>query len=81
MCGMDSSASWHRSHGSHEVPAIGGRAKWIQDWTYLTCPDCGKKLRYLAQVPWSCISDGFVGALYVEICTDCRVVRVLHQQT
>ncbi|MDL2233461.1 hypothetical protein LJC63_07775, partial [Ruminococcaceae bacterium OttesenSCG-928-L11] len=71
----------YRSYGGDEAPTIGGMAQWIQDWTYMTCPDCGKKMTYLASIPWSCISDGFEGTLYIEICTDCRVVKVLHQQT
>ena len=70
-----------RSHGGYNVPTVGGMAEWIQDWTYMTCPTCGKKMRYLASIPWECISDGFEGTLYIEICTDCKVVKVLHQQT
>lgn len=71
----------YRSYGEFEVPTIGGMANWVQDWEYLTCPDCGKKMTYLASIPWSCVSDGMEGTLYIEICTACKVVKVLHQQT
>ena len=71
----------YRSYGGHRTPTIGGMAEWVQDWTYMTCPTCGKKMTYLASIPWECISDGFEGTLYIEICIDCQVVKVLHQQT
>lgn len=71
----------YRSYGDEEAPTIGGMAKWVQDWMYLTCPDCGKKMRYLFTIPWGCISKGFEGSLYFEICTDCQIVKVIHQQT
>ena len=70
-----------RSYGYPQEPAIGGIAEWIQDWTFMRCPDCNKKMKYLASIPWECISDGFEGKLYIEICTDCKVVKLLHQQT
>ena len=77
----EKAATPFRSHGGHRAPTIGGQAEWVQDWTYMSCPACGKKMRYLASIPWECISDGFEGTLYIEICTDCQMVKVLHQQT
>lgn len=59
---------------------IGGFASWVQDWKYLTCPDCGKPMRYLAQLHWSQIDDS-EGTLYIEICPECQVAGMLHQQT
>jgi len=70
-----------RSHGEFSVPTIGGMPNWIQDWIYLNCPDCGKKMTYIMSIPWDCIADGFEGTLYIEICIDCQVARVFHQQT
>lgn len=71
----------YRSYGGARIPTIGGLAEWIQDWTYMECPDCKKKMKYLASIPWESISGGFEGTLYIEICTDCKIVKVLHQQT
>jgi len=70
------------SHGADESAiTIGGFANWIQDFQYDACPDCGKTMRYFASVPWSALSDFSEGTLYLEICPDCRVISVIHQQT
>ena len=60
---------------------IGGFADWIQGFQYKTCPDCRKTMHYLASVPWAALSDYSEGDLYLEICTDCRVISAFHQQT
>ena len=70
-----------RAYGYPRAPTIGGMAEWVQDWIYMRCPDCDRKMKYLASIPWECISDGFEGTLYIEICTDCKTVKLLHQQT
>jgi hypothetical protein len=38
-------------------------------------------MRYFASVPWDALSDWAEGTLFLEICTDCRVVSAFHQQT
>lgn len=65
-----------------DVNTIGGFAYWIQDWEYRECPECGKKMKYLAQIHWdSIIRDGAEGTLFVEICPDCKIITMFHQQT
>ncbi|WP_414697436.1 hypothetical protein [Peptacetobacter sp. AB845] len=64
-----------------DVNTIGGFASWVQDWEYRECPECGKKMRYLAQIHWDTIEDFAEGTLYIEICTDCKVITMFHQQT
>lgn len=65
-----------------DVATIGGFAHWIQDCNIVTCPDCKKPMRYLAQLPWDILTDGGGdGSLYIEICPDCKKVSLQHQQT
>ena len=61
--------------------SIGGYAFWIQDCEIRRCPDCGKPMKYLAQIQWDTVLDGMEGNAYIEICKDCKVMAVLHQQT
>lgn len=76
----------------HEVPlfygafddtinTVGGFANWVQDWEYRTCPSCGKKMKYLMQIHWHTIENMAEGTLFIEICTDCNITAMLHQQT
>ena len=65
-----------------EAVTLGGFAHWIQDCIITNCPDCGKPMRYLAQLSWdSIMNDSCEGTLYVEICPECKVVSMQHQQT
>ena len=64
-----------------DVNTIGGFANWVQDWEYTTCPHCGKPMKYLAQIQWDTVMDGTEGTLYVEVCPDCQIVSMQHQQT
>lgn len=64
-----------------DVNTVGGFANWVQDWEYTTCPVCGKPMKYLAQIQWDTIMEGTEGTLYIEVCTDCKVVSMQHQQT
>lgn len=61
--------------------SVGGFAFWIQDCDIKHCPDCGKPMKYLAQIQWDAVADGTEGNAYIEICKDCKVMAVLHQQT
>lgn len=65
------------------VSTIGGFANWIQDWQYLECPECGRPMKYAAQIEWDMLFDeyGGEGTLYLEICPDCHIAGLLHQQT
>ena len=47
----------------------------------LACPECGKPMKYLAQIPWDAVLDCSEGTLYIEFCPDCRIVSMQHQQT
>lgn len=61
--------------------SIGGFAYWIQDVEIKHCPKCGKPMKYVAQIPWSLLIDNAEGYGYVEICPDCQIAAVIHQQT
>ena len=60
---------------------IGGFANWVQDWEYMKCPICGKKMKYLMQIHWHTIESMAEGTLFIEICTDCNITAMFHQQT
>lgn len=64
-----------------DLPTLGGFPNWIQDAHYTTCPDCGRPMKYLMQIPWASLMDGMEGILYIEACPDCRIVSMHHQQT
>ncbi len=64
-----------------DLNTIGGFANWVQDWNYTTCPDCGKPMKYLAQLPWETLLEDAEGTLYIEVCPDCQVASVHYQQT
>ncbi|MDE7273532.1 MAG: hypothetical protein K2N95_10805 [Lachnospiraceae bacterium] len=61
--------------------SVGGVAFWIQDCVIKCCPDCGKPMKYLAQIQWDTVLSGMEGNAYIELCRDCQVMAVLHQQT
>lgn len=61
--------------------SIGGFAFWIQDCEIKHCPDCGKPMQYLAQIQWDTVIEDTEGNDYIEICKDCNIITILHQQT
>lgn len=67
--------------GGEDVHTIGGFANWVQDWQYTICPECGKPMRYLAQIQWDMVMENMEGTLYIELCPDCHIVSMQHQQT
>ena len=76
--------AWAEEHGQ-DMCADGmsneALIKYIDD-NGINCPDCGKPMRYLAQLSWdSIMNDSCEGTLYVEICPECKVVSMQHQQT
>lgn len=38
-------------------------------------------MRYLAQIQWETVMDAMEGTLYIELCPDCQVASMHHQQT
>ncbi len=66
---------------AEDINTIGGFANWVQDWEYVICPNCGKTMKYLAQIQWSTVLENMEGTLYIEICPDCKIVSMQHQQT
>ena len=64
-----------------DINTVGGFANWVQDWEYRECPECGKKMKYLAQIHWDTIEDCAEGTLFFEICPDCKIITMFHQQT
>ncbi len=78
--------------GGHPVPlryaadwdggsSVGGFAFWIQDCEIKICPHCGKPMQYLAQVQWDMVDGYAEGNAYIQICKDCQLLHILHQQT
>jgi len=59
---------------------IGGIANWVQDTEYLDCPCCNQKMKYFAQIQDYILGSGD-GAIFFEICIDCQVIAMVHQQT
>lgn len=66
---------------SEDVDTVGGFANWVQDAEYTRCPDCGRPMKYLAQIQWATVADCMEGTLYIEFCPGCRIVSMRHQQT
>jgi hypothetical protein len=75
--------SVNRFHGclDDSVNTIGGMPNWVQDSNYITCPGCGKLMRYYAQLHWDTLIDCAEGTLFFEICTECKLISMHHQQT
>lgn len=58
--------------------SVGGFAFWMQDCEIKRCPECGKPMKYLAQIRLETMVD-FGGNVYIEICRDCRIMAALYQ--
>ena len=58
--------------------SIGGAPTFIDDANYAKCPECGKKMRHLAQLGEECTGSGII---YVQICKDCQMAATLYQQS
>ena len=70
-------------YGAHfdDQSTVGGFANWIQDWSYTPCPDCGRPMVYLAQIPWEAVTEGAEGTMFIEVCPHCHIASMQHQQT
>ncbi len=60
---------------------LGGTPDFIQDAEWPTCPDCGTKMTFYAQL--DSINDEFLiadcGMIYVFVCLECNRVETLVQ--
>lgn len=61
--------------------AVGGFAFWISGAQIEKCPDCKKRMKYFAQIQWDTVFEWSEGNAYLEICTDCHIIGIFHQQT
>lgn len=61
-----------------EGSAVGGVPQYIDDAAYAVCPECGKRMRHLAQ-----LGEEYTqyGTIYAQICTDCRIIATRYQQS
>ena len=59
---------------------LGGHPQWQQDAQYLSCPKCGKTMKYLAQIPFGALID-VEGTIYMQICDECEVIGANFQCT
>lgn len=61
-----------------EGSAVGGAPKYVDDANYAVCPECGKRMRHLAQ-----LGGGYTkyGNIYVQICTECKIAATMYQQS
>lgn len=64
---------------SQNSNTVGGFANWGENWYYTTCPQCGKTMKYLAQLQLKTLISFFEGMLYIEICTDCQMISMYCQ--
>lgn len=58
--------------------AVGGAPKYINDASYPICPECGKRMKHLAQ-----LGEDYTGYgnIYVWVCTDCKIVATMYEQS
>ncbi|MBP3610656.1 MAG: hypothetical protein J6J42_10010 [Lachnospiraceae bacterium] len=61
-----------------EGSAVGGAPKYVDDANYAICPECGKRMRHLAQLGEE--YTGY-GNIYVQICKECKITATLYQQS
>lgn len=61
-----------------EGSAIGGVPEYVNDANYAECPECGKKMKHLAQLGEE--YTGY-GNIYVQICKECKIVATSYQQS
>ncbi len=61
--------------------AIGGHGMWVNDCEIIDCPDCGKPMKYLAQIQWDQVLDNMEGFASIEVCSDCKIISIQHQQS
>lgn len=61
-----------------ERSAIGGRPAFVNDANYADCPECGKRMKHIAQLGEEYTGGG---THYIQICTHCKIAAITYQQT
>lgn len=59
---------------------LGGHPTWVQDAAFPFCPDCSRRMVFLAQVDCADLDAG-EGLHYAFVCYECRVGATAYQQT
>lgn len=67
------------SNGRENLNRLGGHPSWVQYAAYHPCPVCNRTMRFLLQLDVDELNPDGLG--YVLWCDDCKVSRVLTQQT
>lgn len=73
---MEPVAKYHCSEW--EGSAVGGVPRFVDDVHYPICPECGKRMKHLAQLGGEYTE---YGNIYVQICTDCKIAATSYQQS
>ena len=60
---------------------IGGMPTAVNDMIYPQCPDCGKTMRFAAQLDMEDIQEYGEGLYYFFVCDDCHTVGTNYDQT
>lgn len=60
--------------GAPGVHTIGGFEDPGKDQYYVTCPCCGKPMKYLACLDYNEAVFHGEGVFYIEVCPDCQIV-------
>ncbi len=60
---------------------IGGLPGWIGDAAYCKCPQCNKRLMFIAQLAVRDIIHPADGMYYALMCPDCWITAIRYQQT
>lgn len=81
--GVERNSVWRNYATGWDEPSIGGHPTWLQEAQYLACPDCGKTMKHLAQIPVDALfaSGGYEPVLYIQLCRDCMIAGVVPQTT
>lgn len=78
---------WALSNGRENLNRVGGEPTWIQHPGYPSCPDCKRRMHFLAQLDSLEFADGSDwlwgsgGVAYILWCDSCRISAALWQCT
>lgn len=61
-----------------EGSAVGGVPEYVDDANYTVCPECGKRMKHLAQLGSE--YTGY-GNIYVQVCKECKIAATFYQQS
>lgn len=65
-------------YGTEDKSAVGGAPGFVDDAVYAVCPECGKRMKHLAQIGDDCTG---CGTIYMQICKDCKIAASTYQQS